>query len=69
MAKKKKTVKKKGKIKRKKRRSSQLWKLYKIEGNKIIRTNAICPKCGNATFLAKHKDRYVCGKCGYMEKI
>ena len=24
-----------------------------------------CPKCGPGTFLAKHKDRQTCGKCGY----
>lgn len=24
-----------------------------------------CPKCGPGIFLAKHKDRQTCGKCGY----
>jgi small subunit ribosomal protein S27Ae len=27
-----------------------------------------CPKCGPGVFLAEHKDRVHCGKCGYMEK-
>lgn len=26
-----------------------------------------CPKCGNGTFMAKHKNRNSCGKCGYTE--
>ncbi|MCF7865965.1 30S ribosomal protein S27ae [Candidatus Woesearchaeota archaeon] len=30
--------------------------------------NLSCPKCGPGIFLAAHKDRASCGKCGYMEK-
>ena len=30
--------------------------------------NKTCPKCGPGMFLANHKDRLSCGKCGYMEK-
>ena len=30
--------------------------------------NKSCPKCGPGTFLANHKDRDACGKCGYTEK-
>jgi ubiquitin-small subunit ribosomal protein S27Ae len=41
--------------------------LYEISGDSISRKNKSCPKCGQGTFLAKHKDRVVCGKCGYME--
>ena len=26
-----------------------------------------CPKCGPGIFLASHKDRKSCGKCGYTE--
>ena len=26
-----------------------------------------CPKCGPGVFLADHKDRLSCGKCGYCE--
>jgi len=29
--------------------------------------NKACPKCGTGTFLAQHKDRTHCGKCGYTE--
>jgi small subunit ribosomal protein S27Ae len=42
--------------------------LYKIEGEKITRTKKFCPKCGAGIFMAEHKDRFACGKCGYMEK-
>ena len=40
---------------------------YTISGNTIKR-KATCPKCGPGVFLANHKDRVVCGNCGYMEK-
>ena len=29
--------------------------------------NKSCPKCGEGYFLAEHKDRRTCGKCGYVE--
>jgi ubiquitin-small subunit ribosomal protein S27Ae len=29
--------------------------------------NRSCPKCGAGYFLAEHKDRRTCGKCGYVE--
>jgi small subunit ribosomal protein S27Ae len=41
--------------------------LFKVEGDKIIRTRKTCPKCGPGVFLAEHKDRFSCGKCGYTE--
>lgn len=40
---------------------------FKIENNKIIRMRKHCPKCGPAVFLAEHKNRLGCGKCGYTE--
>ncbi|MSS75176.1 30S ribosomal protein S27ae [Candidatus Pacearchaeota archaeon] len=30
-------------------------------------THKHCPKCGQGVFLAQHKDRQSCGKCGYTE--
>lgn len=51
----------------KNKRPSRRYSKYKIEGNKVIRAKT-CPKCGSAIFLAEHKDRLHCGKCGYMEK-
>jgi small subunit ribosomal protein S27Ae len=40
---------------------------YSIEGDKVIRTKKFCPRCGMGVFLADHKDRYHCGRCGYTE--
>jgi small subunit ribosomal protein S27Ae len=40
---------------------------YAIEGEKIKRTKNPCPKCGPGTFLAEHKDRTHCGRCGYTK--
>ena len=54
----------KDKVKNKK--PSQVWKKYTIHGDKLERKLS-CPKCGGATFLAMHKDRKTCGKCGYTE--
>ena len=41
---------------------------FEIKGDVVTRKRNSCPKCGKGIFLAKHKDREVCGKCGYMEK-
>ncbi|HDI73520.1 MAG TPA: 30S ribosomal protein S27ae [Candidatus Korarchaeota archaeon] len=43
----------------------QVWKYYSIEGDKLVRKKRFCPRCGS--FMAEHKDRYTCGKCGYTE--
>jgi small subunit ribosomal protein S27Ae len=40
---------------------------YKVEGDKVTRTKPSCPKCGPGVFMAAHKDRVSCGKCGYTE--
>ncbi|MEM5802220.1 MAG: 30S ribosomal protein S27ae [Candidatus Aenigmatarchaeota archaeon] len=39
---------------------------YKVSGNLLERTRKFCPKCTEG-FLAQHKDRLTCGKCGYTE--
>jgi len=46
----------------------QIYKAYKVEGDKVVRKAGLCPKC-EGSLLASHKDRKTCGKCGYMEKI
>ena len=51
-----------------KKKSYNISKVYKVEGDKVVRDNKTCPKCGPGTFLAKHKDRASCGKCDYSEK-
>jgi small subunit ribosomal protein S27Ae len=40
---------------------------FKVEGDRINRVRKYCPKCGPAIFLAEHKNRFSCGKCGYTE--
>jgi small subunit ribosomal protein S27Ae len=40
---------------------------YKIGGAKVERVKPTCPKCGPGIFMATHKDRVSCGKCGYTE--
>lgn len=37
---------------------------YKAEGNKVERLKKVCNRCGDGTFMAEHKDRLSCGKCG-----
>jgi small subunit ribosomal protein S27Ae len=44
-----------------------VYKFYKVEGDKISRTRRDCPRCGKGTFMAEHKDRFTCGKCGFTE--
>jgi len=39
--------------------------LYEIKDGKLIRKARKCPRCGS--FMAKHVNRYTCGKCGYTE--
>ena len=56
-----------GKKAKKPNQPSQKWKAYTITGNTITRRLKSCPKCGEGVFLAQHKDRMSCGKCGYTE--
>lgn len=53
--------------KKKASKSMKVWKLYEVKGGNIERKNRTCPKCGQGVFLANHKDRLVCGTCGYTE--
>lgn len=58
---------KKGKKKRKPKKSSEKWKKYKMQGNKVERSSKFCPRCGPGIFLAEMKDRFYCGRCRYTE--
>ena len=42
-------------------------KLYDVSGGSVKRKAGFCPKCGPGVFMAEHKDRVSCGKCGYTE--
>jgi len=39
--------------------------LYEIKGTEAVRKKKACPRCGNGTWLAFHKNRAYCGRCGY----
>ena len=60
-------VKKKGKKKHKPGKSTKKYQFYKAAGNELSRLKRTCAKCGPGIFMAEHKDRYSCGKCGFME--
>ncbi|MGM5484979.1 MAG: 30S ribosomal protein S27ae [Nanobdellota archaeon] len=47
--------------------NNKLSDIYEKDGESIKRKNKTCPKCGEGTFMAAHKDRTTCGKCGYTE--
>lgn len=49
------------------KKTSKRYDNYEVSGSSIKRKNKFCPKCGAGVFLAKHKDRLCCGKCGYVE--
>lgn len=53
--------------KQKKEKPKGQFMLYEKSGESLKRKNRSCPKCGPSIFLAKHKDRVTCGKCGYTE--
>jgi len=57
------------KKKKKPKKPNQVWKLYEANEakDKLTRKNMSCPKCGPGYFMAAHKDRVSCGKCGYAE--
>jgi len=40
---------------------------YVVSGESVSRKRANCPRCGSGTFLAEHKDRQYCGRCGYTQ--
>ena len=44
-------------------------KQYEVTDGKLVRKKQFCPKedCGPGVFLAVHKDRVSCGKCGYTK--
>ena len=56
-----------GKTKKGVKRPSKIYALYEKEGDSVKRKSNFCPKCGNGVFLATHKERVTCGKCGYTE--
>jgi small subunit ribosomal protein S27Ae len=50
-------------------KGSQIYKFFKVQNNTVERIKRDCPRCGKGVFMANHKDRYTCGKCGFTEFI
>jgi small subunit ribosomal protein S27Ae len=48
-------------------REETMYKFYTIEGDKVTRNRRDCPRCGKGVFMAQHRDRHTCGKCGFTE--
>jgi len=57
------------KKKKKPKKAVDIKSLYSLEGGTLKRKTKFCPKCGPGVFLAIHKNRVSCGKCGYTEFI
>jgi len=57
------------KKKKKPQKPVDIKSLYSTEGGTLKRNTKFCPKCGPGVFMARHKDRLTCGKCGYTEFI
>lgn len=55
-----------GKKPHKNKPTSKKYEMYTISGDNIKKQKE-CVKCGPGIFLAQHKDRASCGKCGYTE--
>jgi len=51
----------------KKEKKQNKSKQYEISGDSVKRKAKFCPKCGPGVFMAEHKDRSTCGRCGYTE--
>jgi small subunit ribosomal protein S27Ae len=47
------------------RKETPVYKFYQVKGDNVERLRKECPRCGRGVFLAEHKDRLTCGKCGY----
>jgi len=53
---------------KKKKVSPKVYKFYSIsQTGKIEKLRRECPRCGRGVFMAQHKDRMHCGRCGYTE--
>ena len=62
-----KKIRTKGKKERtgRKHEGTKSWEYYEIKDGSVQRKRKSCPRCGPGTFLADHKNRDYCGRCGY----
>ena len=57
----------KGKKKHTNKKTSVKYKMYTVEGDKIVKKARSCPRCGPGIFLSVGKGRAYCGKCHFTE--
>jgi small subunit ribosomal protein S27Ae len=50
---------------KKKKEEKGVFKLYKVESDKVVRLRPTCERCGPGYFMADHGNRYTCGHCGF----
>ena len=46
-----------------KKEKLRILKIYKVDGEKVVRLRRMCEVCPPGTFLADHEDRLYCGRC------
>ena len=54
---------------RRKRKPIKTADFFEKKGDSLERKRKSCPKCGQGFFMAKHSNRWTCGKCSYCEFI
>ena len=59
--------KEKKKVEKKKKKEKSIYRLYKIENDKLTRLQPFCERCGQGYFMADHGNRYTCGHCGFTK--
>jgi len=52
---------------KKKKEEKGIFKLYKVENDKVVRLRPTCERCGLGYFMADHGNRYTCGHCGFTK--
>jgi small subunit ribosomal protein S27Ae len=52
---------------KKKKEEKGVFKLYKVENDKVTRLRPTCERCGPGYFMADHGNRYTCGHCGFTK--
>jgi len=60
-------VEKAPKPEKKKKEEKGVFKLYKVENDKVTRLRPTCERCGPGYFMADHGNRYTCGHCGFTK--
>ena len=48
--------------------SPKVSQYYKLDNDKVTKKRT-CVRCGKGVFMAEHKNRRTCGKCGDTEFI